>query len=104
MQCGPRLVVKGEVTRLKKQYARRSCVGLDGVGRILLVATDGSTMDATYLARVLAAPEEKSGLGCRDAMNLDGGGSTQLYVGYRGFRLDLRGAWPVPDGLGVFAR
>ncbi len=104
LQCGPRLVVNGEVTRLKKQYARRACIGIDRAGRVLLAVTNGSTMDATYLARVLRAPEPKSGLGCVNALNLDGGGSAQLYVDHHGFRLDLPGAWGVPDGLGVFPR
>lgn len=104
LQCGPRLVVNGEVTRLKKQHARRACVGIDRAGRVLLVVTNGSTMDATYLARALRAPESEKGLDCPNALNLDGGGSAQLYFDYRGFRLDLPGAWGVPDGLGVFPR
>ena len=104
VQCGPRLVVDGHATRLKKQSARRACIGIDGRGRVLLVVSQGADVDATNLARALSAPDTGAGLGCHDALNMDGGPSAQLFAAHRGFRLDLPGTWGVPDGLGVFAR
>ncbi|MBI3947338.1 MAG: phosphodiester glycosidase family protein [Armatimonadetes bacterium] len=104
LQCGPRLVVRGEITRLKQQSAQRACVGIDRQGRVVLAVTRGHDVDATYLARALRRPEEEGGLGCRDALNLDGGPSAQMFVSVGRFRLDLPGTWGVPDGLGVFPR
>jgi|LSQX01.3.fsa_nt_gb uncharacterized protein YigE (DUF2233 family) len=104
LQCGPRLVVNGRVTRLKRQSARRACLGIDRQGRVLMVVTEGADLDATRLARVLRAPEAEGGLACRDALNLDGGPSAQLHVAARGLHLRLPGTWGVPDGLAVFPR
>jgi phosphodiester glycosidase len=59
----------------------RAALGL-AAGRILAVATDGRARDdagltLTELASLMAA------LGCEDALNLDGGGSTALISGGR---------------------
>ncbi len=102
VQCGPRLVVDGHITRLKQQSARRACVAIDGAGRVLLAVTEGADVDATHLARALSAPATAGGLGVRQALNLDGGPSAQLYAAVGRFNVDLRGTWGVPDGLGVF--
>lgn len=104
LQCGPRLVVDGRATKLRRQSARRAGVGIDRAGRVLLVVSGGADMDAAAFARALQAPEAKGGLGCLNAMNLDGGPSAQLYAARGSFRLDLPGTWGVPDGLGVFRR
>lgn len=104
LQCGPRLVVNGQPTQLKPQSARRACIAIDRQGRILLAVSHGADVDATRLARLLCTPEARGGLGCRDALNLDGGPSAQLYASAGDLRLDLQGTWGVPDGLGVFRR
>ncbi len=47
----------------------------------------------------------RGGLNCRNALNLDGGGSTQLSLRPphsatpSAQRLEIGGAWPVPDAL-----
>lgn len=104
LQCGPRLVVNGQATQLKPQSARRACIGIDRQGRVLLAVSKGADVDATRLARLLCAPEAGGGLDCRDALNLDGGPSAQLYISAGDLHLDLQGTWGVPDGLGVFRR
>jgi uncharacterized protein YigE (DUF2233 family) len=97
VQVGPRLLTGGRVTRLKPQSARRSVVGLDGAGHVYLAVTTRGEAEATDLAELL-----RSGLGLVDALNLDGGGSTQLYLRAGGVEQDERGIWPVPVALGVF--
>jgi len=55
--------------------------------------------ESTAFARFLAEPSEKTGLGCSDALNLDGGPSTQLVVRLPALTLSLRGGWGVPNAL-----
>ena len=43
--------------------------------------------------------EAEGGLACSDALNLDGGPSTQLAARAGDFALDVSGAWPVPNAV-----
>ncbi|MCP4873189.1 MAG: phosphodiester glycosidase family protein [Proteobacteria bacterium] len=96
VQSGPRLVVDSKPLELKKQKARRTAVcTLDG-GRAALVVVDDSVL-ASDLADWFAQQ------GCTDALNLDGGPSTQLYLERAGVVVDVPGGTPVPVALGVFA-
>ena len=92
----PRLVVGGKVPRLKPQVAERTAVCAAGSHVVMVVATKAET---TAFARFLAEPSEKAGLGCSDALNLDGGPSTQLVVRLPALTLSLRGGWGVPNAL-----
>jgi hypothetical protein len=92
----PRLVIGGRVPGLKPQLAERTAV-CAGAGRVVIVvATQAET---TAFARFLAEPSEKAGLGCSDALNLDGGPSTQLVVRLPAFTLSMRGGSAVPNAL-----
>lgn len=95
----PRLVVAGTVPRLKQQSAQRTVVCI-GDGHVTLLATT-TRVEATELAQRLAAPPAAGGFGCRDALNLDGGGSTQLYARWGSFEAEIAGAWGVPNALVV---
>jgi len=94
----PRLVVRGQVPGLKQQLAERSAVCAQGSVVMLVVSTKAET---TAFARFLADSPEKGGLGCIDALNLDGGPSTQLVVKLPGLALTLPGGWGVPNALVV---
>src|SRR6266508_569141 len=94
----PRLVVGGKVQGLKSQFAERTAVCADGSVVILVVSTKTETVS---FARFLADPSEKGGLGCVDALNLDGGPSTQLVVKLPALALLLPGGWGVPNALVV---
>jgi exopolysaccharide biosynthesis protein len=98
MQCGPRLVVKGKTTDLKSQWGRRTGVGIEASGKVILAASDGELSFDDW-ANIWAS---KSGLNCRDALNMDGGGSTQMIVRSKNNPVDIKGAWSVPDV--IFAR
>ena len=93
----PRLVVGGKVSRLKPQIAERSAVCADGSVVVLVVSTRA---EAAAFARFLADSPEKGGLGCIDALNLDGGPSTQLVARLPGLELMVPG-WGVPNALVV---
>jgi uncharacterized protein YigE (DUF2233 family) len=94
----PRLVVGGQVQPLKPQVAERTAVCAKGNILVLVVST---RVDATAFARFLADPPDRGGLGCRDALNLDGGPSTQLVVKLPTLALSLPGGWGVPNALVV---
>ncbi|MEM7244342.1 MAG: phosphodiester glycosidase family protein [Acidobacteriota bacterium] len=79
VQAGPLLVEAGTAnSRLRPARARRSFVGIDARGRVVLGCSTRS-IDLPTLARLLAATPDGGGLGLRDALNLDGGSSSQLY-------------------------
>jgi uncharacterized protein YigE (DUF2233 family) len=93
IQCGPRLVVAGKTTDLKPQWGRRTGVGIDRSGRVVLAITDGQLLLSNW-AQVFASND---GLGCRDALNMDGGGSTQMAYSTARAKGRVNGSWPVPD-------
>ncbi len=105
IQVGPRVVVNGEPTRLKPQIHRRAAIGILPGGRsLVLVVTDSGKAEANALARVMATSPEKGGLGCRDAVMMDGGPSAQLYLNAGGQNLSVPGGWSVPVGVLVVER
>lgn len=106
LQTGPRLVVRGRETTLKQTFSRRSAVGLDRAGRMLLVVALTMEPEATTtlaeLGAIMRIPEAEGGLGCVEALSLDGGGSTQLFISAGGSPIEVQGQWPVVTALGVF--
>ncbi len=103
VQSGPRLVVGGKPLDLKPQIARRTAVCVDTSGRVLLLVSE-SGMLLEDLAALLARPTGEGGLGCRDALNLDGGASTQATLLMPGSIWDLYGGSAVPVVLGIQPR
>jgi exopolysaccharide biosynthesis protein len=83
IQAGPRLLVKGQrTTGLRdKNRSGRSVVCRDRQGRVLLGTTSAGFRGLTLqeLQQALLSPL----VACVDALNLDGGGSAQLFVAPR---------------------
>ena len=84
----------------------RTAIGVRDDGAILLVTVDGRQLgwsDGMTIAELTALME---GLGCRDALNLDGGGSTTMVVRGRVVNRpsDPTGERAVSDAILVFAR
>jgi len=95
VQAGPRLVVDGQATRLKPQRARRTLIGVDGQGRVVLAVS--------VMPLLLSeAAEFLISQGVTAALNLDGGPSSQLY--YPGAGVALESFSPVANAIGVFPR
>jgi Phosphodiester glycosidase len=94
----PRLVIGGQVPQLKPQIAERTAVCAEATTVIFVVTTRA---EATPFARFLAERPENGGLGCSDALNLDGGPSTQLVARLGSLTLSLTGRWGVPNALVV---
>ncbi len=101
VQAGPRLVVNGKIPRLKKDSSQKTAVGITKSGDVIL-ATTLFPLEITELARLMGRSEAKGGLGCLNALNLDGGSSSQLYAKIGSFELRLPSYIGVPVGLGVF--
>ena len=102
LQAGPRLVVDGHPLKLKPQVARRTAICLRSEQEVVLLVTEA--VEAEALARWLARGERDGGLGCREALNLDGGPSSQLSIQTQTLRLEVPGGSAVPNALAVFER
>ncbi len=102
IQSFPLLLANGQLvtdaTKNVRDVARRSAAALTSNGDLLLVATDAKLVGLT-IPQLIALLR---GLGARDAIALDGGGSSQLYV--RNTDYGVREWDPVPVALGVFPR
>ena len=85
IQCGPRLVVNGRVLSLKRQWARRTAIGVETNRRFMLLVVVNKQILTSELAILM------KDLGARYAVNLDGGSSTQLWMP-KPTSLHIRGA------------
>jgi uncharacterized protein YigE (DUF2233 family) len=100
IQSGPRLVVNGSIPHLKPGVASRTALGITKDKKIILVVTEmGLRIATARLAEILQHPESKGGLDCAQALNLDGGSSTQLYVKLPSFSLYVPGFNDVADAI-----
>jgi hypothetical protein len=97
IQGWPRLVVDGVVAKLKPQAAARTAVCAEQQHVTFVVVPE--KVDATVLALTLAKSERQGGLGCKQALNLDGGPSTQLSAKLGALSVRVDGGWGVPNAL-----
>ena len=87
-QAGPLLVHDGKPVQGLSRYreylraTRRTVVGLDAEERLIVLVSEAETRGISWceLQEFLVLPVSRGGLGIRDAMNLDGGSSSQLWV------------------------
>lgn len=103
IQAGPRLVVNGSIpTTLKEGVDQRSGIGFTTEGLIILAVTDKAWLSMTEFAQWMRSSE---GGGCSNALNLDGGHSSQLYYAGRLFTtISIENASTIVDGIGVFLK
>jgi uncharacterized protein YigE (DUF2233 family) len=105
VQSGPRLIVNGKIPlTLKPGTDSRTAIGINQSKQIILVVTDNLSLSTTQLAKTMAASQIEGGLGCINALNLDGGSSTQLYAKYGNFNLNVAGYSAVTDAILVLPR
>ena len=97
VQGTPRWVIDGVVPKLKAQEARRTAICAQNHFVTLVVAT--TPVQAQPFAQFLARSRDKGGLGCEQALNLDGGPSTQLAARIGDIRMNAPGGWGVPNAL-----
>lgn len=95
LQSGPRLLVAGNIPRLKEGIADRSALCITKTNRVIIVVSTNAAMTTNTLAELLKKPP----LSCDNAINLDGGSSSQLYANIRTFQLNVRGFTNVADAI-----
>jgi len=95
VQAGPRLVVDGRPTEVKPQRARRTMLGVDGRGSVVLAVS-------TLPLSLAEAADFLIAQGVVQGLNLDGGPSSQLY--FPGAGVALESFSPVANAIGVFPR
>lgn len=108
IQAGPRLLSNGESVvglRDTTTYSRRSGVCIDSEKRLVFFITSGVVgMTIDQLTKALQARS----INCIDALNLDGGGSAQMYLSdslsESTPELAVMGSDRVPVVLGLFLR
>ncbi len=97
VQSGPRLLVDGAIPKLRPGVANRSALGIRRNGQVVVVATQNLYLSTIELAEILQKSEPENGLACWQAINLDGGSSTQLYARINDFVLSVPSFMPVAD-------
>jgi exopolysaccharide biosynthesis protein len=93
VQCGPVLVKNRRIQSFKTQWARRTGLGVQDNGRVVIAVADGQMLFETW-AQLWAS---RDGLNCADALNLDGGSSTQLSLRSGKNTLHIPSGRSVPD-------
>jgi hypothetical protein len=91
---------EGFSSAFNQQTASRSAIGVTAAGTLLIVAVHNRPGGAGATLAELAQLMQQ--LGAVDALNLDGGSSTGLYLGGQLLDRPPRTAAPVHNGLGVF--
>jgi hypothetical protein len=107
LQSGPLLLNHGapvEIMRGLGRYARRAIVGIDKDGRTVIGVTDAVLGGLSFaeLQELFANP--KAQLETPDLLNLDGGGSAQLYLKTGKFEEWVPGTTEVPVAIGFFTK
>jgi uncharacterized protein YigE (DUF2233 family) len=97
IQSGPRLLVNGKILPLKPGHAERTALGITKGGELIILVTDHAPMTTTALAKLL----KSSPLYCKNALNLDGGSSSQMYARIGPFQLNAHGFSDVADAIVV---
>ncbi len=97
IQSGPRLLVKGKIPALRPGFAERSALGITPDNHVIILVTNNSPLTTTSLAELMNA----SPLNCVDAINLDGGSSSQLSANMGLFQINVHGFSNVSDAVVV---
>jgi len=97
LQSGPRLLVNGKIPSLKPGIAERSALGITTKDHVIMLVTDNTPMTTTELAELMQSPP----LNCNEALNLDGGSSSQLKAQIDSFQINVHGFSNVSDAIVV---
>ena len=81
---GGRLIKNGEIQNLDESAAPRSALGIKADGTVVFYTIDGRQSGHSYGVRIKTLSKRLLELGCVDAINLDGGGSTAIGTVYPG--------------------
>lgn len=107
LQSGPLLLhrsVSVEVLSGLGRYARRSLIAIDKQDRILIGASDGVIGGLGFAELQELFTQPKWQMEAIELLNLDGGGSSQLYIKSGNFEEWLPGTSEVPVAIGFFSK
>lgn len=100
VEAGPLLIAEGKIVPASNQKIdSRTAIGITKDGKILLVATENLLLSVADLAEAMQRSREAGGLDCVNAMNLDGGHSTQIYATLAKFSLEVPSSARVADAI-----
>ena len=107
LQSGPLLLYRGsavEMTRGINRYSRRTILGIDREQRIVIAVTDALLGGLSWaeLQELFSSPRWQ--LQTPDLLNLDGGGSAQLYLKTATLEEMILGTSEVPVAVGFFVK
>lgn len=105
LQSGPLLLLRGAPVNTMPglgRYARRAVVGIDRHGRGLIAITDAPLGGLSFIELQELFSNGRWQLETPDLLNLDGGGSAQLYVKAGKFEESVPGLSEVPVAIGFF--
>jgi len=107
LQSGPLLLhhsASVEVLSGLGRYARRSVIGIDKDGRMLIGVSDGVIGGLSFAELQELFMQPKWQMDAMELLNLDGGGSAQLYVKSGKFEEWLPGTSEVPVAIGFLIK
>ncbi len=81
---GGRIIKDSEITEVDESAAPRTAFGIKADGTLIFYALDGRQTGHSYGARLKTLAKRLLEIGCVDAVNLDGGGSTTIGTIYPG--------------------
>lgn len=107
LQAGPLLLLKGtplNVTRGAGKQSRRALIGVDKDQRLIVAVTDSLLGGLNWAEMQEIFASDAWQVRATDLLNLDGGGSAQLYVKAPPLEEHVPGAAEVPVAIGLFQR
>ncbi|MFT3741980.1 MAG: phosphodiester glycosidase family protein [Gammaproteobacteria bacterium] len=97
LQAGPRLLIDGKIPQLKPDIDDRTAMGITADGKVILLATENVLLSTGQLAEIMQRSALEGGLDCVNAINLDGGHSTQIYTRLPNLNVQVSSFAPVAD-------
>ena len=95
VQSGTRLIINGNIPSLKPGFAERSALGITKDGKIIILVTKNTPITTTYLANLM----QDKPLNCVNAINLDGGSSSQLFANFDNLKINSLGFSEISDAI-----
>ena len=86
------------------RYARRAVLGMDKAGRIVIAVTDAVLGGLSFVELQELFANAKWQLDTPELLNLDGGGSAQLYFKSGRLEESVPGTSEVPVAIGFFVK
>lgn len=95
LQSGPRLIINGRIPSLKPGVAERSALGITDNNQVIVLVTEYAPMSTTDLAKIM----KSTPLNCKEALNLDGGSSSQLHANIDSFQVNVDNFSHISDAI-----